>query len=543
MVTLSNHINNAEITIKPKRSEHICPDRIFADILHPEEVSCIIKKSIKRERFNMKSVIRISTDRRISDIDKRLYGSFIEHLGRAVYGGIYEPGHPSADENGFREDVAELVSELGVPVIRYPGGNFVSGYNWEDGTGDKEKRPRRLELAWQTIETNEVGIDEFQKWASKVGSDIMMAVNLGTRGPDEARQLVEYCNGTTPTYYADMRRRNGFEEPFNIKLWCLGNEMDGSWQIGAKTPQEYARIACETAKLMKLVDDSIELVACGSSNPGMPTFGIWEETVLRECYDYIDYISLHSYYGNYHDNTESYLASSLDMDWFIRRAAAICDKIKEEKNSEKQINLSFDEWNVWFHSHEQDKKIPKWEIAPPQLEDIYNLEDALVVGCLLITLIRNSDRVKIACLAQLVNVIAPIMTENNGRVWKQTIYYPYLHALKYGKGTALDADIECDSYDTSDRRNIPYIEASAVLSSKADDVTVFAVNRSLDKSSTLTVMLENAEFIEHIALTGDDEKAVNTADEEKVYPVYIEDSGMQSVLPPKSWNVIRYRLK
>ena len=269
----------------------------------------------------MKAVIHINTDAEISEIDRRIYGSFIEHLGRAVYGGIYEPSHETADENGFREDVAALVQELDVPVIRYPGGNFVSGYNWEDGTGDKSKRLHKMELAWQTIETNEVGIDEFQQWAKKVGSDIMMAVNLGTRGPDEARQLVEYCNAETPTFYADMRRKNGFSEPFGIRLWCLGNEMDGSWQIGAKTPQEYARIACETAKLMKLVDNNIELVACGSSNAGMPTFGVWEETVLRECYDYIDYISLHSYYGNYQNNTESYLACSMDMDYFIKRVA------------------------------------------------------------------------------------------------------------------------------------------------------------------------------------------------------------------------------
>lgn len=286
-----------------------------------------------------------------------------------------------------------------MPIIRYPGGNFVSGYNWEDGTGDKSKRPKRMELAWQTIETNQVGIDDFQEWDRQTGTDIMMAVNLGTRGSEEARNLVEYCNSTTPTYYADMRRKNGFEEPFGIKLWCLGNEMDGPWQICSKTPQEYARIACETAKVMKWVDDSIELVACGSSYKDMPTFGIWEEMVLRECYEHIDYLSLHNYYGNRENNTEDYLASSLDMDVFIKSVTAICDRIKEEKKSDKQINLSFDEWNVWFHSNEQDKQIPKWSVAPHQLEDIYNLEDALVVGTLLITLLKNSDRVKIACLA------------------------------------------------------------------------------------------------------------------------------------------------
>lgn len=486
----------------------------------------------------MKAAVKIDKNKAISKIDRRIFGSFIEHLGRAVYGGIYEPGHPSADENGFRKDVLELIKELGVPVVRYPGGNFVSGYNWEDGTGDKSKRPRKMELAWQTIETNEVGIDEFQQWAKLANSEIMMAVNLGTRGADEARQLVEYCNSDTDTFYADMRRKNGFEKPFGIKLWCLGNEMDGPWQICAKTPQEYARIACETAKLMKLVDDSIELVACGSSNSGMPTYGEWERTVLRECYDHIDYLSLHNYYGNYNGDAKAFLGCSLGMDSFIKRTAAICDEIKAEKNSSKQINLSFDEWNVWYHSNMSGEPIPKWQVAPHQLEDVYDLADALVVGCLLITLIKNSDRVKIACLAQLVNVIAPIMTENGGRVWKQTIFYPYLHALKYGRGTALDISCDCDFYSAGEYEKIPYVESTAVYDEENGELTIFAVNRSLDESAALSV--ENAgKIIEHIVVTGKNINNINTADEETVYPVNAAVENGIPVLPPKSWNVIR----
>ena len=227
----------------------------------------------------------------IGDIDRRIYGSFIEHLGRAVYGGIYETTHPTADSQGFRQDVINLVKKLRVPIVRYPGGNFVSGYNWEDGTGDKSKRPKRMELAWMAIETNEVGIDEFQEWAKRANSEVMMAVNLGTRGAEDARNCVEYCNAATDTYYANMRRKNGFEQPFGIKVWCLGNEMDGPWQIGHKTAEEYGRLAAETAKIMKWVDPSIELVACGSSGLGMNTFGEWELTVLDHTYDYVDYIS------------------------------------------------------------------------------------------------------------------------------------------------------------------------------------------------------------------------------------------------------------
>ncbi len=420
----------------------------------------------------MKARIVIDKNKTVSRIDDRLYGSFLEHLGRAVYGGIYEPSHETADDMGFRGDVMEMIKELNVPIIRYPGGNFVSGYNWEDGTGDKSKRPKKMELAWQSVETNEVGIDEFQEWAKRAHSDVMMAVNLGTRGADEARNLVEYCNCETDTYYAEMRRRNGFEKPFGIKTWCLGNEMDGDWQICHKTAYEYGRIACETAKLMKWTDPSIELVACGSAHINMPTFGEWERTVLRECYEHVDYISLHNYYGNPNNDTAAYLASAVDMDSFIKQVAAICDEVKAEKNSDKTVNLSFDEWNIWFHSNEQDKQIEKWQVAPPLLEDIYNLEDAVVLGDLLITLINNSDRVKIACLAQLVNVIAPIMTETGGRIWAQTIFYPFMHTSQRGRGTAFEVSCGCGTYSAGGKKDIPFINTAAVISEDGGELTV-----------------------------------------------------------------------
>lgn len=492
----------------------------------------------------MKAKITIDKNKAISKIDDRLYGSFIEHLGRAVYGGIYEPSHRTADDMGFRGDVLEAVKELNIPLVRYPGGNFVSGYNWEDGTGDKSKRPKKMELAWQSIETNEVGIDEFQEWAKRAGSEIMMAVNLGTRGADDARNLVEYCNSGTDTYYAEMRRKNGFEKPFGIKTWCLGNEMDGDWQICHKTPYEYGRIACETAKLMKWTDPSIELVACGSANINMPTFGEWERTALRECYDHVDYISLHNYYGNPNNDTAAYLASAVDMDSFIKQVAEICDEIKAEKNSDKTVNLSFDEWNIWFHSNEQDKQIPKWQIAPPLLEDIYNLEDAVVLGNLLITLINNSDRVKIACLAQLVNVIAPIMTETGGRIWAQTIFYPFMYTSRHGRGTALDASCECGTYSAGGKENIPYIDSAAVISEDSGELAVFVVNRSLDESCTVDFSLsgyENYRPAKHIAMEGVDLKAVNTADEpNNVMPAEKEISeGI--TLSPHSWNMIIFK--
>lgn len=485
----------------------------------------------------MKAKITIDLNNTIDRIDPRIFGSFIEHLGRAVYGGIYEPAHNTADDMGFRQDVLELVKQLNIQIIRYPGGNFVSGYNWEDGIGERSKRPRKLELAWNSIETNEIGIDEFQEWTKRANSEVMMTVNLGTRGADEARNLVEYCNLNTDTYYANLRKQNGFENPFNIKLWCLGNEMDGDWQIGYKKPLEYARLACETAKLMKLTDPSIELVACGSSGPLMPTFGEWERTVLRECYEHVDYISLHSYYGNPDQNSSEYLASSIDMDNFIKDTILICDEIKAEKGSEKNIMLSFDEWNIWFHSKEQDKKIDRWQIAPPLLEDIYNVEDALVVGTLLITLLKNCDRVKVACLAQLVNVIAPIMTETGGRTWVQTIFYPFLHCSVHGRGIALQTKCNCDTYDTATKFNVPYLESIAVLNDNDDTITLFAVNRSLDNDCQLEISgFDGYSLQSHTVLTGKDLKQCNTADNPNAVIPYDTDTPM--ILSPHSWNML-----
>src|SRR5690606_34434446 len=345
--------------------------------------------------------------------------------------------HPTADEAGFRSDVKELIKELQVPIIRYPGGNFVSGYNWEDGVGPVEERPKRLELAWRVLEPNYVGTNEFINWAKQIGTEVMMAVNLGTRGADAARNWLEYCNHPGGTYWSDLRIKHGYKEPHKVRTWCLGNEMDGPWQIGQKTADEYGRLANETAKAMRLVDPDIQLVSCGSSGSGMPTFPEWEATTLNHTYEVTDFISLHQYYGNRDGNSANYLARTMDMDHFIQTVISTCDYIKAKKRSKKTMYLSFDEWNVWYHSNDQDRKIEPWTIGPPQLEDIYNFEDALLVGSMLITLLRHADRVKMACLAQLVNVIAPIMTEEGGKAWKQTIFYPYLHASVFGRGISL----------------------------------------------------------------------------------------------------------
>ena len=486
----------------------------------------------------------------IGKVDKRLYGSFIEHLGRAVYGGIYEPGHPEADEQGFRKDVIEMVKKLGVPLVRYPGGNFVSGFNWEDSVGPREQRPKRLDLAWFTTETNEVGLHEFADWCQAAGSEVMYAINLGTRGPENARDIVEYANHPGGSKFSDLRIANGKKEPLGIKLWCLGNEMDGPWQICHRTAKEYGRVANEASKLMKWVDPTIETVACGSSGSGMPTFGDWELEMLDECYENIDYVSLHRYYANPTGDTPNFLASTLDMDTFIKTVVSICDSVKGKKHSKHTVNLSFDEWNVWYHSHEQDKEVwkqGKWGRALPLLEDVYNFEDALLVGSMLITLLRNADRVKIACLAQLVNVIAPIMTKNGGGCWAQTIFYPFMHASHFGRGTVLNTLVSCPTYSCADHDQVPCIDAVATLEEDGT-VSIFCVNRDMTEDFQLEIDLRSFGELtvkEHITLHHDDVKAVNTeADPKNVYPAQgpggtVAQGKASITIPALSWNVIR----
>ncbi|MCH5254148.1 MAG: alpha-N-arabinofuranosidase [Lachnospiraceae bacterium] len=494
-----------------------------------------------------KAQVIIDREYLIGEVDKRLYGSFIEHLGRAVYEGIYQPDSPFADESGFRKDVLELVKELQVPIIRYPGGNFVSGYNWEDGVGPKENRPVRTELAWSVIETNQFGLNEFADWCKLAGSEIMMAVNLGTRGIEEAKNLLEYCNFKGGTKYSDLRRSHGYEKPHNIKVWCLGNEMDGDWQIGHKTAKEYARLANETGKVMKMLDPNIELVACGSSGSHMPTFGSWEATLLDECYDTVDYISMHQYYGNRDRDSANFLACSVDLDQFIRNVVAVCDYIKGKKHSKKNIHISLDEWNVWYHSMETDERPERWVQHPHQIEDIYNLEDALLVGSMLITMLRHADRVKIGCLAQLVNVIAPIMTSDTG-VWKQTIYYPYLHCSLYGQGSVLNTIVKSPIYEAKEHGEAPYLDCVAVTNAEREELVIFAVNKDLQEDMEVTIDLRQYSdygIKEHIVLHDQDLKAVNTQeDPNRVVPKKngcssVSDGILTAVMKSKSWNVIR----
>lgn len=491
--------------------------------------------------------IVIDKDFKIGKVTGRMYGSFIENLGRCIYGGIYEPSHPTADSNGFRRDVLDVIKELKVPIVRYPGGNFVSTYRWEDGIGPQQNRPVRLDLAWKSIEPNTFGLNEFVEWAKAANTEIMMTLNLGTMGILDAINLAEYCNFPTGTFWSDLRRSHGYEKPYGIKMWCLGNEPDGDWQVAQKTPLEYARIARETGKALKLMDPSCEVTVSGSSLRRLKTFPQWDSIVLEEAYDYVDNVSIHAYYGNKSDDTPNFLAKTLEMDDFITSAVSTCDFVKAKLRSPKKLNLSIDEWNVWYHTHDDDRHKDPWKFAPHLLEEDYTFEDAVMVGCMLITLLKHADRVKQACLSELVNAISPIMTEDNGSVWRQTTFYPFMHVSNFGRGEVMLTSVDSPKYDSTEFRDVPYLESAVVFDQETRDIVIFAVNRNLEESLQVTCEMRgfgNCDVKEHIVYENGDRKARNTKEEPfKVVPhnhgsAVIQDNSLVACLPKLSWNVI-----
>jgi alpha-L-arabinofuranosidase len=488
----------------------------------------------------------------VGPLNRRLFGSFVEHLGRCVYNGIYEPGHPSADADGFRTDVMELVRELGVTTIRYPGGNFVSGYRWEDGVGPRERRPKRLDLAWHSLETNQVGLHEFAAWSSRVGAEPMLALNLGTRGVLEALDLLEYTNLAAGSALVELRAANGSPDPLNVRMWCLGNEMDGPWQLGHRSAEDYGKIASQVAKAMRQMDPDLELVVCGSSNRLMPTFGAWERVVLEHTYDDVDFISCHAYYEERDGDRGSFLASAVDMDAFIEAVIATADSVKAARRSERTVDISFDEWNVWYSDrYNTGGKITgldNWPYAPRLLEDQYSVTDAVVVGSLLISLLKHADRVKAACLAQLVNVIAPIMTEPGGPAWRQTIFFPFAITARRARGTVLRLAVESPSYETAVYGQVPLIDAVATRDDDTGAVAVFMVNRSLDAPMTVSIDMTSlgpVHLSESITLADDDPNATNTLeDPARVVPApnrsaRIETGVLTVELPANSWTALQ----
>lgn len=486
---------------------------------------------------------------RVAPVPRRLFGSFVEHMGRCVYGGIYEPGHPEADADGFRGDVTELARELGVTLVRYPGGNFVSGYAWEDGIGARAERPVRLDRAWKAVETNQVGTDEFMTWASQLGAEPMMAINLGTRGVQEACDLLEYCNHPGGTYWSDQRIKNGARDPHDVRLWCLGNEMDGPWQIGHKTAEEYGRLAAESARAMRRIDPRIELVACGSSNSSMPTFGTWESTVLEHTYDLVDHISAHAYYEQRDGDTASFLSSAVDMDYMIRSVIATADAAGARLRSPRKLTVSFDEWNVWYQHRFPGEDALSYEPHRALIEDDYTVTDAVVVGDLLITLLKHADRVAIACLAQLVNVIAPIRAEPGGPAWRQTTFDPFALTARHARGDVLLLAVDSDQQETAQFGAVDVVDATATIDD-TDAVTVIIVNRSPHTPTHLSAQLHGlgiSRIVEHLQVADADTRAANSASSphrvraRNAQSLTLRDDRIEGLLPPRSWTMLRLR--
>lgn len=503
----------------------------------------------------MKAKVIVHKQFRTGEIDRRIFGGFVEHIGRCVYNGIYEPSHPTADGDGFRNDVADLIRDLDMPITRYPGGNFVSGYDWKDGIGPKELRPRRPDYAWEAVEPNHVGVDEFMKWCRKVNTMPLMAVNLGTNTPKAAQELVEYCNLSCDTYYSEQRKVNGSPEPYNIKVWCLGNEMDSPTQIGNKSADEYGKIALECGKMMRMADPSIELSICGSSSVYMPTYGEWDSKVVETAFDVIDYLALHNYFGCTGNDRQGFLAAPDILEWNIRNMTAICDAASAKRKSPKKINLAVDEWNVWYRGNPKADEENIWQVGRPLNEEIYDMADVLVTGGALMTMLNHADRVKIGCIAQSVNVIAPVMTETGGRAWKQTIYYPFYYLSKYGRGTTLEQHINSPVF-TTDNIYIPdpvnYLLSCAVYEEKENELRIFAINRSLDEEMHLEFSMLDfapAEIIEAVEIHNDDIDAVNSAETENVKPAVLppgryslHGNTMTAELKAASWNMFRIKV-
>jgi alpha-N-arabinofuranosidase len=500
----------------------------------------------------------INQTRYVSDMDRRLLGAFLEHLGRAIYTGVYEPGSPLADENGFRKDVIAEVKAMDVPIMRYPGGNFVSGYNWLDGVGPKDERPTVLERAWNSLETNQFGTNEFIDWCKLVNTEPLLGFNLGTGTPETAVAYVEYCNVDKGTKWSDLRREHGYEQPHNVRYWCLGNEMDGPWQMGTMPAREYGRKARDCARQIRVINPDSQLIACGSSNTIMPKYLVWDREVLEECYDQVDGISLHNYYGNTEiltgGDTSRYLAMNLDMQRQIDEIAAVCDYVQGTLRSPKQLWLSFDEWNVWYRARGGLFANGQRQFAPKLLEEPYNLEDALLVGGFVNTLLRKSDRVRVGCLAQIINVIAPLMT-NEDSVLRQTIYYPYAWSLKYAHGRVLDLIVESETYpiqagrlrpDFARNEQVPYLDVAVTVDAKSSTASVFVLSRDLEGERELVLDWRDPTPTRVLAshtLTGTDLKALNTFEEpNRVVPQDLEvpPAGARMTLkfPPRSYSVV-----
>ena len=433
--------------------------------------------------------IKIDLERRLGEIDRRIFSGFIEHLGRCIYGGIFDEGSSLSDENGFRRDVLEALRPLLLPILRWPGGNFASGYHWQDGIGPRDRRPRRMELAWHAEEPNRFGTTEFIQYCRILGAEPYICLNLGTGTQDEAQSWVEYCNGTGNTYWANLRREHGYPEPFNVKYWGLGNEMYGGWQIGALDATDYVKKARECAKVMLWTDPSVQLISCGHNG-----WSDWDRIVLEGLARFIRFHSIHIYTGN--DDYYRNILAPLQAERAIRICSNMIEQVRFNQHIPHQIAIAYDEWNVWFRARGHETA----------LEERYTLADALAVATYLHIFIRHSRTVKMANLAQMVNVIAPIFTNNEG-LFLQTIYHPFRLLAEYTETIALDPLVLCDTYafpldvlrspnppQIADLGPFPLLDVSASCDTEDQKLTISVINRSLDTALETDLLLQEAAF-------------------------------------------------
>jgi alpha-N-arabinofuranosidase len=493
-----------------------------------------------------KARVYVDTNRIISPISPLLFSGFVEHMGRAVYEGIYDPASPQADERGLRKDVLAALRELNFRSIRYPGGNFLSGYRWEDGVGPRDQRPRRRDLAWQSIETNQFGTNEFIEFCKAVNAEPMFGVNMGTGTIQDAANLVEYCNAPAGTQYADLRASHGYANPHGIKYWCLGNEMDGPWQIGHLEAAAYGVKAREAAKMMRWHDPSIQLILCGSSNTGMPTYPEWDRVALEWCWDQVDYHSLHYYAINHDNDTDSYLALTREFETYLDTLAGVLRYVKAKHRSKHDVYLSWDEWNVWYKDRSGNGQ---WTEAPHLSEEVYNLEDALVVAQWMNVFLRKSDVLKIACLAQIVNVISPILTTRDALL-KHTTYYPFMLFSQLAVGAALDVSVDAPLYATKQFGDMPLLDVSGSFDAETGAGAVFLVNRSQTETVTTDILWQSGKpgsIVSVQQMAGNDPKAVNTLEQPNtIVPralsgVKLSDNETTLQLPPLSFTVVATR--
>ncbi|MHB0859237.1 MAG: alpha-N-arabinofuranosidase [Anaerolineae bacterium] len=445
--------------------------------------------------------IHVHPERTLGPLDHNVFGGFAEHLGRCIYGGVYDEGSPLADDLGLRKDVLTAMRRLGMPLIRYPGGNFVSGYRWMDGVGPKDQRPARYDLAWNSVDSNRFGTDEFVQFCRRIDSEPYLVVNCGDGDLREARDWVEYCNGTADTQLVQMRRRNGYPEPHRVKYWGIGNEVDGDWQIGMKTPQEYARAYTEYAKLMRWVDPSIRLIAAWTSG----WFEDWVERgqlLLEQAPALVDYMAIHWYVGNPENDYYRYMALSEQFEDRLSAAEGMIAAMRNCRRISQPVYLAVDEWNVTYR-----------QSAGENASEIYNLEDALVVALQMNAFMRHAQSVRMANLAQIVNVIAPIVTRPDGLLL-QSIFHPFeLYSRKSGD-RSLDLMWEGETFEGGDHAGLRVLDVAGTLGSTERTLSLFVVNRSLEAAETAIVLDEGLFRGEGMAyvVNGEGPKSENTWD-------------------------------